>query len=191
MHALILSTSLSPISRSSRLAQAAANHLTQRSNAQDTTTEVHTFTLISLRSLDLPLCDGDAAYAHPEVQALTDASKQADLILLAMPVYNYDVNAAAKNVIELVGRAWTDKVVGFMCAAGGQGSYMSVMGLANSLMLDFRCVIVPRFVYATPDAFTNEESLTPEVTQRVHELVLHAAGLAQAVRSTTLSPASA
>ena len=32
-------------------------------------------------------------------------------------------------------------------------SYMSVMAYANSLMLDFRCVIIPRFVYATGSAF--------------------------------------
>jgi FMN reductase len=38
-----------------------------------------------------------------------------------------------------------NKVVGFLCAAGGKSSYMSVMRLANSLMLDFRCLIIPHF----------------------------------------------
>ncbi len=56
-------------------------------------------------------------------------------------------------MIELAGSAWEDKIVGFLCAAGGMSSYMSVMAYANSLMLDFRCVIIPRFVYATGDIF--------------------------------------
>ena len=76
-----------------------------------------------------------------------------DGIVVATPIYNYDASAAAKNLVELTGRAWQNKVVGFLCAAGGDGSYMSIMALANSLMLDFRCVIVPRFVYATGGAF--------------------------------------
>ena len=61
-----------------------------------------------------------------------------------------------KNMIELTGSAWEDKIVGFLCAAGGHTSYMSVMSYANSLMLDFRCVIIPRFAFATSDAFDGE-----------------------------------
>ena len=75
---------------------------------------------------------------------------------MAAPVYNYDVSASAKNMIELTGSAWEDKIVGFLCAAGGMSSYMSVMAYANSLMLDFRCVVIPRFVFATGDAFDDE-----------------------------------
>ncbi len=67
-----------------------------------------------------------------------------------MPVYNYDVNAVAKNFIELMGEdALGNKTVGFMLSAGGGGSYMAVMPFANSLMLDFRCWIVPRFLYVS------------------------------------------
>ena len=60
-------------------------------------------------------------------------------------------------MIELTGSSWEDKIVGFLCAAGGTTSYMSVMAYANSLMLDFRCVIIPRFVYATGNAFDDDE----------------------------------
>ena len=68
-----------------------------------------------------------------------------DAIVVAVPIYVYDTNAAIKNFVDLSGRAWTDKPVGFLCAAGGPSSYMAILGLANSLMLDFRCLIVPRF----------------------------------------------
>ena len=78
--------------------------------------------------------------------------------MIATPIYNYNVSSSAKNLVELTGKAWTDKVVGFLCAAGGRGSYMGCMGLANSLMLDFRSLILPRFVYATGDPFAGEQN---------------------------------
>ena len=85
-------------------------------------------------------------------------------------MYNFDVSAAAKNMIELTGNAWEDKVVGFLCAAGGMNSYMSVMAYANSLMLDFRTVIIPRFVYATGEAFEGDKLIDKEVGQRIQQM---------------------
>lgn len=43
-------------------------------------------------------------------------------VLVAAPIYNFDVSAAIKNLVEQTGRAWTDKVVGFLCSAGGRAS---------------------------------------------------------------------
>ena len=106
-------------------------------------------------------------------------------MLLASPVYNYDVNAVAKNAIELTGRAWTGKVVGIMLAAGGQGSYMSAMGVANSLMLDFRCIIVPRFIYATGESFEGSRLADESIQQRVEQLVADTLRIAQASKNPT------
>ena len=92
-------------------------------------------------------------------------------ILLAAPVYNYDLGSAVKNLVELTGQAWTEKVVGFLCAAGGQGSYMAPMQLANSLMLDFRVLVLPRFVYATGEHFQNDEISDLEIKERTDDLV--------------------
>jgi hypothetical protein len=47
---------------------------------------------------------------------------------------------------------------------------MSVMSLANSLMLDFRCVIVPRFVYALRSDFESDSVSSAEVRRRISEL---------------------
>lgn len=96
--------------------------------------------------------------------------REANGILLATPIYNYDASAAAKNLIELTGKAWENKVVGFACSAGGSGSYMSIMALAGSLMLDFRCTIVPRFVYATSQDFSGENIVAPPIAGRTAEL---------------------
>lgn len=159
---LVISSSLHPDSRSRILAHACRDRLAEIGEQVE---------LFDLSQKPLPLCDGATAYGDPFVQELTTLIKQADGILLASPVYNYDVNSAAKNAIELTGRAWTGKVVGMMLAAGGQGSYMAAMGVANSLMLDFRCLIVPRFLYATGDSFEGGSLADESIQQRVEQLV--------------------
>ncbi len=137
---------------------------------------------LDLGDLDLPLCDADACYAEPGAQQLAKSIKAADGVLVAAPVYNYDVSAAAKNMIELAGSAWEDKIVGFLCAAGGMGSYMSVMAYANSLMLDFRCVIIPRFVFATGDAFADDGVVDAKIVQRVEQVAAELVRFTEALR---------
>lgn len=134
---------------------------------------------VDLREYPLPLCDGEEAYADPNVAQLSEKITAARVILVSTPVYNYDANAAVKNLVELTGRAWENKIVGFACAAGGQSSYMSIMALANSLMLDFRCVIIPRFVYATGDDFHEKDTPRPALAQRLTQLANAARNLHQ------------
>lgn len=158
---VVISTSGNPNSNSRRMGRIAFRRLEQ--------SKVDCAWL-DISELDLPLCDADTCYAQPSAQKAGKAIRAADGILLATPVYNYDVSAAAKNLVELTGKAWEDKVVGFLCAAGGMSSYMSVMAFASSLMLDFRCTIIPRFVYATGRAFEGDELKDHDVVARIHEL---------------------
>ena len=55
---------------------------------------------------------------------------------------------------------------------------MSIMALANSLMLDFRCVIVPRFVYATGRDFAGDCITGPQIAERTAGLAATLARLA-------------
>ena len=161
MRCLILSTSLNPTSRSAGLAAAAheaVEALGVPAGALD------------LRDAPLPLCDGGACYADPAVGEASAAIAAADLLLVALPVYNYGVNAATKNLLELTGKAWEGKTVGFLCAAGGRVSYMAVMGFANTLMLDCRCLVLPRFVYADPESLEADGTPTPALRQRIDAL---------------------
>ena len=154
---LVISTSGNPNSNSRRIGRVALAHLQKRKVDCD---------WIDISEMDLRLCDADKCYGMPASKKLSAAIKAADGILVAAPVYNYDVAAAAKNMIELTGSAWENKIVGFLCAAGGTASYMSVMAYANSLMLDFRCVIIPRFVFATTDAFDGDNISDKKIIQR-------------------------
>jgi NAD(P)H-dependent FMN reductase len=172
---LIISASLSPDSNSRLLAREAARILEG---------DGATATFLDLRDHPLPLCDGGAAYGHPNVAVVRTLIARADAIIVATPIYNYDGNAALKNLIELTGRAWENKVVAFLCAAGGTASYMSVMSFANSLMLDFRCLIVPRFVYATGEMFGDGRITDQDQLRRVAELAR------ATVRLSALPPAA-
>lgn len=123
--------------------------------------------LVDLRDYQLPFCDGETAYEHAHVPVLSSLIGSARVVAIATPIYNYSANSAVKNLVELTGGAWENKVVGFLCAAGGSSSYMSIMGLANSLMLDFRCLIIPRFAYAVSGDFTDGIVSSEKVSERI------------------------
>ena len=123
-----------------------------------------------LQDNPLPMCDGDECYDLPEVLTFREKVENADGIIMAIPVYNFNVSSGAKNIVELGGRMLYDKTFGFICAAGAKSSYMSVMSLANSLMIDFRCYIIPKFVYATKHDFENEKIVNKDIEERIEEL---------------------
>ena len=160
---LVISTSLHPDSKSRVLANAAHKEIKDQGGDCE---------LIDLAyGSPLPMCNGHDCYSDPNVGSLAQKITEAKGVLLASPVYNFDVSASCKNLVELTGSAWNEKVVGFLCAAGGQGSYMSPMSMANSLMLDFRCLILPRFIYAAGDeCIVDGEIKDTDLLARVDEL---------------------
>jgi FMN reductase len=170
---LVVSTSGNPDSNSRRMGHVAFAHFQKRKVD---------CAWLDIKDLDLPICDADKCYGLPAAQKLNKAIEAADGILIAAPVYNYDVAAAAKNMIELTGSSWEEKIVGFLCAAGGNSSYMAVMAYANSLMLDFRTVIIPRFVYATSDAFDGDRIADKKVVTRIEQVADELVRFTEALR---------
>jgi len=104
MSILIISCSLNPESKSRLLAEFAFNAL------QDLSVETQ---FINLQNYDLPICDGADAYNHPALTELSEAIAAADGIILATPIYNYNVAAATKNLLELTNDAWNHRSLGF------------------------------------------------------------------------------
>jgi NAD(P)H-dependent FMN reductase len=174
MPILVISCSLNPESRSRVLAREAHKRL----NALGERAE-----LADIASLNFPVCDGAAAYAAPGVADLGGRIKAASAVLLAFPVYNYDASAACKNLIELTGSAWSGKVVGLLAAAGGANSFMAPLQVANSLMLDFRCIVLPRYVYAAGEAVAANAINDPDVSRRIDELAAELVRVSRALAS--------
>jgi FMN reductase len=171
MNVLVLGCSLNPGSSSSQILARDAAEVFRSVGVSAN--------IIDLRERPLPVCDGQTTNEHTE--AVTAAVQAADAIVFAVPIYNYDVNAAAKNVVEHVGSALEGKLIAFMCSAGGSASYMSIMSLANSLMLDFRCLIVPRFVYSTSECFREGKIVSSDVAARVRTLCEEVVRLGRAI----------
>jgi len=161
-HVTIIATSLDEESKSQILAEFFEEHLQQEEISCER---------IDLREMILPVAGPTQSWKSPDAQQLKKAVERASHIVFAVPIYCYDVNAAAKNVIELIGRAFAQKVVSFICSAGGNNSYMSVMGFANHLMLDFRSVIVPRFLYVNTKNWEDTNALSPEISKRMKLLL--------------------
>ncbi len=146
-HIVIVSSSLDPNSRSAVIARICLGKLERRN--------VPT-TFIDLQETKLPPFDNDTVYAAPEYADLHAKIATSDGLLLCTPIYNWSVSAELKRLIEATGStppdgskrgAWFDKVVTFAGAAGLPHSAMAFGGLAQSLMLDFRCVINPYQLY--------------------------------------------
>ncbi len=105
------------------------------------------------------------------IEEISTKLNAAAAILISFPLYNYNMNATLKALIEHCGSCFEDKVVGIMTAAGGQSSYMSVMSIAQSLMCDYRSWIVPRYVYAARDDFEEKGKPGEEICRRIEQLV--------------------
>ncbi|MBC8156488.1 MAG: NAD(P)H-dependent oxidoreductase [Bacteroidetes bacterium] len=165
MNSLIICCSLTKGSKTNLLSHALKNAYEQTGRAVN---------LLELSDYDLPLCDGRLCYQREDVQAVTKIVAEADCIVFCSPVYVYDLAATAKNFVELTGTgtAWWKKSVGFVCMAGTLASFMSVMPFANSLMFDYKCVIVPKFVYVTGQAFEGTELTSADVKQRLADLTV-------------------
>jgi FMN reductase len=171
MRQLIIACSLSATSKSFGLADRL------RRAAEEVGDEAE---LIDLRDVELPFCDAGACYEHKNVGMLREKIEWADTIALAVPIYNYETGGTTRNLIALTGKSWLGKVVGLMAAAGGERSYMALMPLASSLMLDFRCIVIPRFVYASKMSFDEAGEVNADVQGRIKGLAreLHRVGSA-------------
>ena len=169
---LVVSTSLNSASKSRSIARVAMDHLKTLGTVVD---------WVDLQDHPLPFCDGQDSNKDPVALEMRKKVEEADGILMAAPVYNYDLNAASKNFIELTGRAWTGKIVALAVSAGGQRSGMSPLGMMNSLMLDFRCIVLPRFVYASRGDYTEESQLKETPLERLQELTTELVRVATAL----------
>ena len=128
-------------------------------------------THINIGQLDLPICDGYSCYSDPKVKTLQEEVSKASGFIFCSPVYCYDVNAICKNLMELCGQGFKNKPAGIAVVAGGSKSYMAPLSFINSLMLDFRSLIIPRFIYATGDDFnTNNQVCSADIEKRINQL---------------------
>lgn len=158
---VVFGTSLSPKSKSQILAREVVRRL-------DDEKDKPSCELVDLRELWLPESGREGALTGEAAHELRRLVDDATHVVFAVAVYNFSISSAAKNLLELLtADEMKDKIVGFVCAAGGRNSYMSVMSFANSLMLDFRAWVVPRYVYAVGSDFDGLALSSAEIHSRL------------------------
>lgn len=93
----VIGTSLNPDSRSQIMARDALDHLGAA--------HVPAF-LIDLRQTPLPMAGEPGCWQHAAVTDLRARMNGVTHFILAVPVYNYDVNAAAKKFCRTDGQGY-------------------------------------------------------------------------------------
>ena len=183
---VILSCSLRESSRSRILAEMAAAILTASGRTSN---------VVDLRFCQIPQFDDDSVYLHPNFEILYKAINEADGVVIASPVFNWQLSSIAKNAIESTGAtdrngrqsAWFDKVVTFLCAGGLPQSYMAYGGLALSLMADFKCVINPYAVYSSSSDWTEFGSPSQTLSDRLLKTIQVKIELVEKLKSRSYS----
>ena len=165
-HITVVSSSLDPESRSAVIAELCREKLEQRGAET---------VFIDLRETVLARFDNHTIYETPECAELHGQIAQAEGLLLCTPIYNWSISAELKKLIEVTGStppdgskrgAWFDKVVTFAGAAGLPHSTMAFGALANTLMLDFKCVVNPYQIYIH-NRHWSEAGLSSEAHARI------------------------
>ncbi|WIB11835.1 NADPH-dependent FMN reductase [Curtobacterium sp. MCPF17_052] len=169
---------------SRRLADQTADAITRRG---------HRATVIDLAALSLSPFDNDRVFdsdAFGEVHRIID---EADGVVLAFPIYNWSPSSTVKSLIESTGAtgagrraAWFDKVVTFVCAAGLPHSTMATGPLAQSLMLDFKCIVNPYTAYFSERDWEGDQ-LRPDRADRLDKTMSVHVELAQLLQGRTYS----
>lgn len=81
-------------------------------------------TILDLRQLTLPFCNGDDDYPdYPDVTVLRQTVKAADGLILVTPEYHGGVSGVLKNALDLMSfDELSGKVVGVISVLGGQAN---------------------------------------------------------------------
>lgn len=158
MDVTILSCSLNLKSHSAKLAEKVKLKLANQAS-------IHWF---DLREYPLPLCDGGEVFLNQNVAELRNYISLSHATIIATPIYNYSASASAKNCVELAGKALNQKIVSFLAVGGGMRSYMAIMPLANALMLDYHCLIFPKFIYCKEKDF---DPMTGNANEHIEEKI--------------------
>ncbi len=124
--------------------------------------------------------DDSKIYESPGYLELHELTGAADGLIFASPVYNWGLCAELKKFVECIGStpedgsrkgAFFDKVVTFVVSAGLPHSYMAYASMANSMMMDFKCVINPYTSYIH-NRHWDGDALSDEARQRLEKSMM-------------------
>ena len=150
MKTLIISSSLSKLSKSFLLCKKVKNKLS-RYNLE---VEIFDCRTIDLSPFHLPKSEG--------MLDLENKISLADNYIIAMGVHNYSINDSLKIILDRCFQNVEGKFFGIICAAGGEKSYLSTMHLTQICMHEWKMIQLPRIVYASQKDFIDNDKVSTE-----------------------------
>ena len=160
MQTLIISSSLSPNSRSFVLCKEVYRSLKERKVQCE---------LIDARNMELVPFHSEPTES---MKNLTDKVANVDNIIFGMGVHCYSINDGLKIILDACFGEAKNKFFGILCAAGGQRSYLSTQHLTQICMNEWRMIQLPRIVYVTGGDFDNDCNIqNDEVIVRINKFV--------------------
>jgi FMN reductase len=182
MRIVCISSGLAPQSRSERIGRLCLDVL--RTHGVDTE-------FVSLKENSLAGCDPSDPLENEVCKKLSSVTAAADALIFASPVYNWAVSAELKKYVECVGftddtrkTPFFDKVLTFVSAAGSPHSYMAFGAMAQTMMLDFKCVISPYPVYIH-NRHWEDEKLIEDARKRIDKSMFVLVELTKLLMSRT------
>ena len=157
MNTLILSSSLSKVSKSFLLCKAVEKKLLSNG--------------VNCKLIDARKISTQAFHMRKtkEMKILTELIKETDNIIIGMGVHCYSINDNLKILLDNCFEFAINKFFGILCAAGGEKSYLSTMHLTQICMNEWRMIQLPRIVYASSKDFNGEIIKSHELLQRIED----------------------
>ena len=159
MKTLILSSSLSPSSKSFLLCKSIEKKLTEKDV---------TCVLIDARNMNLFPFHKEPSQ---DMNHLKQTIKEIDNLIIGMGVHCYSLNDSLKILLDNCFEEAKGKFYGIVCAAGGQKSYLSTQHLTQICMNEWRMIQLPKIVYATSNDFDKHDKISHEINNRIQEFV--------------------
>ena len=157
MTTLILSSSLSPTSKSFMLCKSIEKKLINK-------------------DVKCILVDARKIKAQPyheemtqEMKKLKELIKEADNLIIGMGVHCYSINDNLKILLDNCFEEAKEKFYGIMCAAGGQKSYLATQHLTQICMNEWRMIQLPRIVYAVNSEFNKDGKISNNIDDRIQK----------------------
>tara|TARA_B100000073_G_C23379484_1_gene430439 strand:+ start:22 stop:537 length:516 start_codon:yes stop_codon:yes gene_type:complete len=156
MKTLIVSSSLSPNSKSFILCQTVYNKFKEKGVSIE---------IIDARNLSLS--PYHATRTNNSMQTLSDKIEKADNIIIGMGVHCYSINDSLKIILDNCFEGAYGKLFGVICAAGGEKSYLSTSHLTQICMNEWRMIQLPRIIYATSKDFNESKIISKDINNRI------------------------
>jgi len=120
------------------------------------------FELINISECDFGLCDGfdGVAFQNPKLLELQKTLEKALGVIIISPIYNFDVSATCKNLMDLLskpyknilsGKSLYHKTISFIGTCCLSNSYMAPLNLLANTMLAHEAFIFPKYTLVTKD----------------------------------------